>query len=366
MPAGLRRRAALLTVVAALLLAGALAPLAPPAHAADDSNSGPLTPTPTVSPQELNSALSSLAQGSNDTQLQQLISQFQSQLASGNYNGAASTLVQLKGLSNQQGASSPALNALLNSLSVGSNGASIDSNTLSSLLNANTGGSSASQQKLSLDMQTLASLMQYANSTLASQLLQSSGLLSQSAFSGSGGANGGAPKVSLPGVSSLPGISIPSVGAPSLSVGGPSGGLPAISPAAFAVPLLVAAVVAALFFSRGRVARLIGSQRLPGVPFLRGGQEAAGESGEVPTDPRKRIEFYFAKAVRLMGRRGVPKLDSETHREFSSKCETKPERPQVSAIASLYEKAKFSGQSVGSPDADSAAAALRSMGEEPR
>ena len=356
-----------MAVVAAFLLAGASASFAPPAHAADDSNSGALTPTPTVSPQELNSALSSLAQGSNDTQLQQLISQFQSQLASGNFNSAASTLVQLKGLSNQQGASSPSLNALLQSLSVGSNGASIDPNTLASLLKANPGTSSASKQKLSLDMQTLANLMQYANSTLASQLLQSSGLLGQNAFAGSGGVNGGAPQVALPGVSGLPGISIPSIGAPSLSVGGPSGGRPAISPTTFAVPLLVAAAAAALFLSRGKVTRLIGPQRLPGMPFLgRGHDEAAGESGAVPTDPRGRIEFYFGKAVRLMGRRGVPKLYSETHREFSSKCETTPERPQVSTIASLYEKAKFSGQSVGSPDADSAAAAFFSMDEDAR
>jgi hypothetical protein len=284
-------------------------------------------------------------------------------MASGNYSGAASTLVQLKGLSSQDGASSSSLNALLQSLSVGSNGASIDSNTLSSLLTANPGASSASQQKLSLDMQTLANLMQYANSTLASQLLQSSGLLSQKAFSG-GGVNGSAPKVALPGVSSLPGLSIPSIGSPSLSVGGPSGGILGVSPAALAVPVLVVALVAALFLSRGRVARIIGSQRLPGVPFFRGGQGDAGEGGAVPTDPRKRIEFYFGKAVRLMGRRGVPKLDSETHREFSSKCESTPERPQVSTIAALYEKAKFSGQSVGSPDADSAAAAFRSMDED--
>ena len=42
------------------------------------------------------------------------------------------------------------------------------------------------------------------------------------------------------------------------------------------------------------------------------------------------------------------------------------ERPHVSAISSLYEKAKFSGQDVESPDADSAAAAFFAMGKEER
>jgi hypothetical protein len=364
---GLGGRAAVLSLAAVFLLIAASGLLAIPAHAADDSNAGQLTQAPTVSPQELNSALSSLAQGSNDTQLQQLMSQFQSQLNSGNYNGAASTLVQLQGLSSQQGGVSPSLNALLQSLTVGSNGASINANTLSSLLNANTGTSSGSQQRLSVDMQTLANLIQYANATLASRLLQNSDLLSQNALAGSSGINASGSPIALPGMSGLAGLSIPSVGAPSLSVGGPSVSLPAVPLTAFALPLLVAVAVAALFLSRGRVLRLIGSQSLPGMTLLRGSRdEGVSDGGLVPTDPRKRIEFYFGRAVRLMARRGVPKLDSETHREFSANCEKTPERPQVSTISSLYEKAKFSGQSVGSPDADSAAAAFFAMGKDER
>ena len=42
--------------------------------------------------------MSALSQGTNSTQIQQLLSQFQSQMNSGNYQGAASTLVELKGL----------------------------------------------------------------------------------------------------------------------------------------------------------------------------------------------------------------------------------------------------------------------------
>jgi hypothetical protein len=368
LPAGLARRTSVLSLVAAFLLIACAAALAVPAHAADDSNAGQLAQVPTVSPTQLGSTLGTLAQGANDTQLQQLLSQFQSQLGSGNESGASSTLGQLQNLSaSQPSAVSPSLNALLQSLSVGSNGASVNSNTLAGLLSAisssQAGSSPGSAQKLSADMQSLAGLMQYANSTLASELLQNSSLLSQSAFAGSGGISVGSAPVSLPGVSGFRGLSLPLVGAPSLSVGTPAGGLPAIPPTDFAIPLLATATVAvaAIFLSRGRITRLVGTQRLPGVPLLTGARD---DGGAIPADPRMRIEFYFGRAVRLMGWRGVPKLGSETHREFSSKCASTPEREQVSTISSLYEKAKFSGQEVGGNDANLAAASFLAMEEE--
>jgi len=347
------------------MLVACVGALAVPAHAADDSNAGQLAQAPTVSPTQLGSTLGTLAQGTNDTQLQQLLSQFQSQLSSGDNSGAASTLGQLQNLSSSQpGAVPPSLNALLKSLSVGSAGASVNSGLLASLLSS--GSSSESKQKLSVDMQSLAGLMQYANSTLASELLQNSSLLSQSAFAGSNGISVGAAPVALPGLSGLAGISLPSAGAPSLSVGAPSG-IPSIPLAAFLIPLLVAGMAAALFFSRGRVVRLIGSQSLPGMVLTRGAKDDGEKAvGAMPSDPRKRVEFYFGKAVRLMGRRGVPKLESETHREFSSKCEGTPERPHVSTISTLYEKAKFSGQEVGSPEADLAASEFFAMDGEER
>jgi uncharacterized protein DUF4129 len=367
--AGLARRGLALSLAAALILIACLGAIAVPAHAADDSNAGKLAQVPNVSASQLNSALGTLAQGTNDTQLQQLLSQFQSEMNGGNYSGAASTLVQLQGLSSTQpGAVPPSLGALLQSLSVGSNGASVNANTLSGLLSANAvSGTSSSEpaQKLSVDMQSLANLMKYANSTLASELLQNSSLLSQSAFAGSGGVSAGGMPISMPGVSGFSHLSVPSLGAPSLSVGAPSGGLPAVPLTAFAIPLVAAAIFAALYFSRGRLVRLIGSQSLPGMTLLRGAPvEGEKEVSTIPADPRKRIEFYFGRAVRLMGRKGVPKLESETHREFSSKCERTPERPHVSAISSLYEKAKFSGQEVGSPDADLAASEFFAMGKE--
>jgi len=337
-----------------------------PAHAADDSNSGQLNQVPPVTPQQLNSALSSLAQGGNDSQVQSLLAQFQSELKGSNYTGAASTLLQLQGLAaNPQTGTSPSLSALLQSLAIGNNGASINANTLASLLNqaqSQSGSSGQSAQRLSVDMQSLANLMQYVNATMASQLLQDSSLLSQSAFTGSGG-TAGVGQVALPGLSGLSGISMPSIGSPSLAVGTPSAALPNIPFAAFALPLLVAAAVVSLFFFRRRFVGLIGTQILPGMTLLTGRSD---DSGPVPSDARARIEYYFARAVKLMARRGVPKLGSETHREFSSKCDARPERVQVGTISSLYEKAKFSGQEVGPPDASAAASSFLAMENEGR
>src|SRR5271169_541599 len=155
--AGLARRGLAMPLAVALILIASLGSLAVPAHAADDSNAGKLSQVPTVSAAQLNSALGTLAQGTNDTQLQQLLAQFQSQMNGGNYSGAASTLVQLQGLSaSQPGSVPPSLNALLQSLSVGSSGASVNANALASLLSSGTGNPTESPQKLSLDMQSLA------------------------------------------------------------------------------------------------------------------------------------------------------------------------------------------------------------------
>jgi len=345
-----------------LVFALAVLMLSRPVMAADDSNAGELTQVPTVSAQQLNSALSTLSQGNTDPQLQQLISQFQAEMSSGNYSAAASTLVKLQGLSaNPDSGSSQSLSALLQSLSVGSNGATVNASTLQSLLNAfaqsQAGATPQSKETLSLDMQSLADLMQYANSTMASELLQNSAVLGQSAFVGSSGGAAPSAPVSLPGVSGMPGIGIPSVGAPSLSVGTPSARVPAIPLADFLVPIFIALAVGVLFVFRGRVAGMVGTQSLPGMPLFRGGKEAGPE----PSDPRKRIEYYFGRAVRLMARRGVPKLECETHREFVAKCDDRPEKPQVSTISSLYEKAKFSGEDVAGTDAYLAATSYLAM-----
>jgi hypothetical protein len=362
---GTEERAHLLPLfVMAFLFLAFLGALAVPVHAADDSNSGQLTPVPNVDPKQLNSALSTLAQGSNDTQLQQLLAQFQSEMAAGNYTAASSTLVDLQALSAQSG-NTQSLNALLQSLSIGSQGATVNANTLQSLLNAKSSGESS--QRLSVDLQSLAGLMQYANSTLATQLLESSNALSRSSFENSSGISAAAPvAVALPGVSGFSKLGVPSIGAPSVSVGTP-GGIPSVPIIAFVLPVMLAAVGAGLYFSRGRLGVLVGSTSLPAIPFFRRtNEERTSAFEETPRDPRSRIEFYFRKATRLMSRRGFPKLDSETHREFSAKCDTAPGGGHVRAISTLYEKAKFSGREVGDPDADLAASELKAIGKEER
>jgi len=331
-----------------------------PVHAADDSNGGQLGQVPTLSAQQLNSAITALSQGQATGQLQQLLSQFQSQMSAGNYSAAASTLGTLQGLSSSDpGSVPPSLNALLQSLSVGDNGASVDGSTLESQLSA-ASNSGESPQRLSSDMASLASLMQYANSTLASELLQNSTLFSQSAFTGAGGSLGTAP-VSLPGVSGFSGMSVPSVGAPSLGVRGISAGVPNVPLDAFILPMVLVAAAVGLYYSRGRIAKVAGSGRLPSIPFLRRSAASPETAGPVPGDPKSKIEYYFGRAVALMGRRGVPKLEWETHREFSTKCEPEPENPHMSTISGLYERAKFSGEEVSGSDASLAASSFSSM-----
>ena len=63
--------------------------------------------------------------------------------------------------------------------------------------------------------------------------------------------------------------------------------------------------------------------------------------------------------------RGVPKFRNDTHREFSSKCSDRPEREHIGTIASLYEKALFSGEEVTPADATLAEDEVHSL-ETPR
>src|SRR2546427_12625838 len=93
--------------------------------AADDTNSGNLTPNPTLTPQQVASALTALGQGTNDSSIQQLLQQLNSQVGSGNSAGAASTILQLKADSNNRNMSPP-MKALLQSISSGNNGLTID------------------------------------------------------------------------------------------------------------------------------------------------------------------------------------------------------------------------------------------------
>src|SRR5438309_4394752 len=301
--------------------------------AADDSNSGNLTPNPTLTPQQVASALTALGQGTNDSSIQQLLQQLNSQVSSGNSAGAASTILQLKADSNNPNMS-PAMKALLQSISSGNNGLTIDPKLLSSLLGANNPTASGvpsnlheSPSRIPVDLGTLANLLQYVDPTLASTLLGEAGQPTQV---GQGPQT--IPSITPPGINlnklGFPAISTPTFG----SVGGGLS-LPALNPADFAIPLLVAAAIIGVFLSRNRFVRLLGPQSVP----------AAGEIGElepdlglVPNTPKERIIAIFRKSVRLMRGRGVLKLRHETHREFSSKCSEWPEGERIGIISFFY------------------------------
>ncbi len=311
-------------------------------HAADDSNSRDLTASQSLSPQAVSSTLNSLAQGLNDPNLSKEISQLNSQLSSGNNKAAASTLVQLKADAQNSPGASDALKALLQSLSVGSNGASIDSNLLSTLLGLNNmspngvpgGLRHESPSQVSVDLNTIANLLQGVDPNLAAKLINDATQL------GLGG-----------GGLSLGNLRPPSITYPSITAG--QGAFPALSPQELLLPAVLIAVVVAVYFSRNRVLRVLGTQALP----ITGEAEDDGSyPGLNPQDPRHRIIILFGRAVKIMRSKGVLKLKSETHREFSSKCEARSEAQHVTKISQLYERAKFSALVVSPEDADYAQA----------
>jgi uncharacterized protein YneF (UPF0154 family) len=334
-------------LVALLLLGFVLISPVATVFAADDTNSGNLTPNPTLTPQQVASALTTLGQNTNDSNIQQLLQKLNSQLSSGDNAGASSTILQLKADSNNPNMSA-SMKALLQSISSGQNGLTLDPQLLSSLLGANTPTANGvpsnlrneSPSRIPVDLNTLANLLQYVDPTLASSLLGEAGQPTQSVGQKS------IPSITPPGINlnkiGLPTISTPSFG----SVGGVS--LPSVNPLDFAFPLLFAAAIIGAFLSRHRFMRLLGSQTVP----------AMGEVGELeadlvlaPNTPKERVIAIFRKSVRLMRGRGVPKFRHETHREFSSKCSERPEGEHIGTISSLYEKAVFSGAEVTPSDA---------------
>ncbi|MGH2639479.1 MAG: DUF4129 domain-containing protein [Rhabdochlamydiaceae bacterium] len=326
--------------------------------AADDSNSGQLAQSQTLNSQQLSSTLGNLTQGLNNTQVNQLVNQFQSQLNSGNNAGASSTLQQLQStLQTQSGSKGvpDSLNALLQSLSAGPNGFSINPGLLSGLLGLDSPNglpsnmSNMSPQSASASLEALSYLLQKVNPTLAQQLLSSASAIEQSL-----GAN-----PSLPHPGSLPTghLSTPGIKPPTLSSPTTLNKLPSINATTLAFPAIFIAAAIAIFLSRYKLASAIGRQITP------------GESKPLdmttmkydPSDPRSRILYAFHKAVGAMRRKGFEKYIFESHREFAAKCRPSAEAPHVSIISTLYEKAKFSGRQVSTSEADQASQELSAV-----
>jgi hypothetical protein len=337
-------------------------------YAADDSNSGSFVQSQALNPVQLNSTLATLSQGMNNTQAQQLISRLQSELGSGNLSAEANTLSELKGLLNSTaggaGGSSNgipnSLQYLIKSLNAGNNGLTLDSNLLASLLgNAGPNGLPAGLGNMTTSsvtqLSSLASLLQGVNPALAQQLLDDVSSIQQGLGSGNGGNNNNSVPPFPSGIpKGPPGFNAPKVSPPALGTTNVLK-LPSINLFTIITPIMLVAAGLALYFSRRRVAGILGSQMLFG-PKLR--DDSLSPLQYDPTDPRKRIAYYFAKTVRAMRGRGISKAMSETHREFNEKCATSEESHHVNRISELYEKAEFSGRSVSNAEADEAGSNL--------
>jgi hypothetical protein len=405
---------AFLILLAAILLFSILSPRV---FASDDSNPTGITPTVNTSASNLttnqtidavnqllaeNNALQNYTNTpqnyNNATQdpryqhLLQLVNEFEAQAHSGQNIAAGQTLTQIQQylktpemqqfLNTPQGREMmPGLQSLLSSMYNTPTGFSVDPALLQESIGAfdsqglASGWSGMSVFGQANNMRILGDLMQNIDFKNGSSLLQNSNLLNGEIASGLfgkippgfgrlgglgglGGPNPGIPALpniplgnipggrglpSFPGVPSIPGVASSVPGVPSI----PSTlGLPTL-------PLIIAAiagVAAVLFILRKRFGFL--GRRI--TPTTLKTKPIKPDTGLNLQNPRDLIIYYFRKVVTSMSKRGFPRLDPETHREFSGKCSPRPEAPSVKNISVLYEKAMFSGSDVTMPEADDA------------
>jgi hypothetical protein len=351
-------------------------------HAADDSNSGdfsagnPTTPVgggpsspsqpptnPSPSDQNLATGLKSMNQGINNTDVNKLVQDLQNH----NYTDAQSTIHKLKqqlGTNNSTASSElpTGLKDVIQSTSCTTAGCSVDWNSVSNMVQPSStdetgvpqGLSGTSPSSAASQLSALSSMSADSDPNLsllfgsdASQILQF--LNSSKDYS--------AP---FQGIPPLPPMTAPSIGSlPSLSGGAGAlgiapqgvGGLPNIlsgigSPSGLVLIPMVAILSGIMVFIVFRKKSVVGflKKRTLGTMEI-----PAGPTPEInidPQNPRHAIILSFRRAVGLMLGRGVSKMPFETHREFSTKCETRPEKPYVGRISSIYERAVFSGRIV--------------------
>jgi len=329
-----------------------LSMIALPVLAADDSNSMNFRTNGAISNQQISTAISTLSQNLTDPALKQSLSQLASQLNSGNTAGAASTLATLQTDANNDPQASAGLKALLQSLSVGQNGLSLNSSKLASQLGV--GGSplrlpnslaNESPQQLTLDLSTLATLLQGVDPALAAQMLNMLQL-------GGSGAN-----VSLPGSVNVGGLKVPGMSVPSVNL--PTVGAPSsFDPIVLLVPFAVV-IAAGIYVFRGRLLTLFGKQTMPSASAVMEDEGLFHVTD--PNDRRQSVYFSFSRAVQIMRARGVPKKVSETHREFSAKTVGRPEGEAVRTVSEAYEKARFTKLEVEDSDVANARTAVDAL-----
>jgi hypothetical protein len=350
-------------------------------HAADDSNSGDFSPgnstfppgggstTPSSPPtkpnpddQNLATGLKNLNQRINNTDVNKLVQDLQNH----NYTGAKSTIdnlnQQLGNPNSPVGSELPtSLKDVIQSTSCTIAGCSVDWNSVSNMVQPSSTDETGVPQGLSGTSPVSAASQLTALSTMtansdpnlsllfgsdASQILQ---LLNSSSSN---------PNL-FQGIPSPPPIIAPSIGslppltgnAGALGVAPQAvGGLPNIfsgvgSPSGLVLIPIVAilsGIIAVMVFRRKSVIGLLKKRTLTGMEI--GGPTPHASLD--PENPRHAIILSFRRAVGLMLGKGVPKMPFETHREFSTKCETRPEKPYVGRISSIYERAVFSGRIV--------------------
>jgi len=323
-----------------------------PVLAADDSNSMNFRTSGTLSNQQISTALTTLSQNLTDPALKQSLSQLASQLNNGNAAGATSTLLTLQADANNDPQASAGLKALLQSLSVGQNGLSLNSTKLASQLGV--GGSplrlpnslsNESPQQLTVDLNTLATLLQGVDPALAAQMLNTLQL-------GGGGAN-----VSPPGSVNVGGLKVPGMSVPSLKL--PTvGASSTFDPIVLLVPLAFV-IVTGIYVFRGRLLALLGRQAMPSATAVMEDEGLFHVTD--PNDRRQSVYFSFSRAVQIMRTKGVPKKVSETHREFSAKTRGRPEGEAVRTVSEAYEKARFTMLEVEESDVTNARSAVNAL-----
>ncbi len=352
-------------------------------HAADDSNSGDFSPgnstlppgggsstssSPPTKPnpddQNLATGLKNLNQGINNTDVNKLVQDLQGH----NYTSAQSTIDKLK---QQLGnPNSPAVSGLpaglkdvIQSTSCTIAGCSVDWNTVSNMVQPSftdgtgvpQGLSGASPESAANQLTVLSTMAANSDPNLsflfgsdASQILR---LLNPSASDYTGPFQGipPLPPITAPSIGSLPPVSGSAGG---LGIAPQSlGGFPNIfsgvgSPNGLVLIPIIAilmGIVAVMVFRRKSVVGFL-KKRPSGGLEIQGGPTL--QTNFDPESPRYAIILNFRRAVGLMLGRGVPKMPFETHREFSTKCDTRPEKPYVGRISSIYERAVFSGRIV--------------------
>jgi hypothetical protein len=350
-------------------------------HAADDSNSGDFSPgnstilpgggssnpsppqtKPNPGDQNLATGLQNLNQGVNNTDVNKLVQDLQNH----NYTSAQSTIDKLK---QQLGnPNSPAVSGLpaglkdvIQSTSCTTAGCSVDWNSVSNMVQPSStdetgvpqGLSGTSPASAASQLTALSTMTANSNPDLsflfgsdASQILQ---LLNSSSSNPSPFPGIPPPlPITAPSIGSLPPLSgsAGALGVAPQALGGLPNIFPGIgSPSGLVlIPIVVilSGIVAVLVLRKKSVVGLLKKRTL-------GGLEVGGPTPQAnfdPENPRHAIILSFRRAVGLMLGRGVPKMTFETHREFSTKCETRPEKPYVGRISSIYERAVFSGRIV--------------------